>query len=582
MARRQPELGLIDLPSPALELIVEDLNDAERVTLASCCRELRRLIEGHSPPLWTSVHLVLCDERLRYERLIPLHGSDSESEEPPFASLLPWLAARRGVLQDLWLELFWSYGDMPVRLHAAGSGNEFSMLEWAAEQVALACAGGALTSLRLSLAIPGDVPDVDMLALESDALGELPHLQRLALHSAHDVYLPENYISLYALTALTALVLDLACMDSSVDLSFPTSLRHLAMPFHCGLLDTYWRLELRSACGVASLHVDVVLEDDRGWAPPSEEEAQAHSMLFASLCEILPRLQALSIYLPAEDPADGFPVNLTDILHLTALRALAVVHLPPAQAAVLPSLPALTRLHLTSSVEHPLQQLPTGLTALSVLRQLEVEGAQDVGSLAPLLPLGQLSMLALPACCLGEQAVRQLPSLAALKNLHLAHAHLPPAVPLLSAGLQLSCLALDAELAAAVSPQLAALGSTLQRLDLHLSEQPLPTPKPMLLPPDHRSLPPHLAEPVPAAQLHPRAPSMLRQVVEAAAAGLPRLRQVRLVFPRGTDRADKLYCRHALAVLGCRAGGGSVEVGEGPMVPAVERLREGGLLAASE
>ncbi|KAL4439915.1 hypothetical protein ABPG75_002916 [Micractinium tetrahymenae] len=291
--------------------------------------------------------------------------------------------------------------------------------ECAADRVAGPCAGGALSSLRISVA---GAPTEEGFELSHRALVLLPRLRRLALHSNCSLEpTGEAFVQLADLEALTSLVLDVPAAHAFVGLCLPDwgRLRHLAIPFHACLRWKGWPTTLWSGAFLSSLHLDIAFEDDRHiWAGAAgegeaqeEEEALAHGL-------------GLDTQLPAE------------------------------------------------------------IVSLAALQRLEIEGARNIAGLAPLLPLGQLSALALPACRLLSLAVQQLPELPALR-----------------------------------------------RLDLHLSEHPLPLPDPWQAP---GSMP---------AAMHPRAPSLLRQVAEAAAEGLPRLHSISLLFPPGADPRDRLYCR---------------------------------------
>ncbi|KAL4439916.1 hypothetical protein ABPG75_002917 [Micractinium tetrahymenae] len=427
-ARRhgRPPIALLDLPGPALDLILAGVQGADRVALASCSRELRRLAEGNDPSPWASMQLAVPVAALGaaiHEWRI--HATSASDQEEPPSSLLTWLGARQGVLCDLQLHLTDAgEGALLGRPSAQPLRRRFrcasAVVGRAVDCVAEACAGGALTSLRISTA---GADEEDGFEVADSALALLPHLRRLALHSdARQT--SDAGICLPGLSSLTSLVVDVPGFVLFSLLHLPACLRHLAVPFSSGLQWIGWPVSLASGIRLRSLHLDVSFEDDRlPWHESHEhnleeeegEGALAHRLGLDTLHGMLPRLAALSIHLPQEDADDGFPMDLSDACHLTTLRALAVRHLPPAQAATLSTVTVLTYLHLSNSPAHPLQQLPAEIASLAALQRLHFEGARNVVDLGPLLALSQLSALALPACRIRKQAVQQLLKLPALR-----------------------------------------------------------------------------------------------------------------------------------------------------------------------
>ena len=341
---------------------------------------------------------------------------DGEQVDGP--SLQPWLVARRGVLRELSLSL------------TDVDANKAAVLESAFSRVASACSGGQLSSLSLEL--HGGREDIvfQELSLDGDILqlAALPHLERLALALHADAPLREIVVDLRNLTALTSLQLsgDAGALDFC-GIGLTSSLRHLALPKDAPVWFSGWLVSMRGA-RLHSMHVDAMpLDNLDSWDPDEDEdegpEPEGHSLGLAILAQpdFTPGLQALSINLEEGEPF-GLPMTLSDAAALARqLRALAVVHFPPRQAPVLARLTVPTRLWLTSSGGRsphsiqPLGSLPAELSQLAGLRELAVEGAGAIPTLAPLLPLEQLSSLTLPACGLQQPAADSLLALPALQ-----------------------------------------------------------------------------------------------------------------------------------------------------------------------
>lgn len=368
-----------------------------RVALASCSRQLRQLLSSQDPLLWRSVRLAVAGGQI-YE-----------------PSLEFWLEAKRGVLQELSLVL------------TGVDAGPVAAIESTLSLVASACSGGPLCSLSLTLHGKSEAPFSKHLALSEDSLqlGALPHLESLALAVHTGSLLEGSAVELRGLSALTSLQLSGDLLDFST-INLPASLRHLAVPKEAAVYMRGWLMSMEGV-RLCSMHVDAMpVDDSEAWDPDldeDEEEPDSHSLGLAILGQPgwMPNLRALSLNLEAGEPF-GLPMVLSDAAALAPqLRALAAVHFPPCQAPVLASLTALTRLWITSSAGrllHSIRQLgglPSELSQLARLRELTVEGAGDISTLAPLLPLKQLSSLALPACGLQQQAVDGLLALPALQ-----------------------------------------------------------------------------------------------------------------------------------------------------------------------